>query len=246
VSDLLDSVIAAHGGISRWREVRTVTTRLRSWGQTWAHKGNPSLLSNGVTAEAATARQAVRIHPFADADRSGFYTPDRVRVESTDGTILEDRRHPRDAFAGHTVESPWDQLHCLYFAGYALWTYFNLPFLAARPDIDVEEIEPWQEAPGTKWRRLRLVFPPHIATHNSVQDLYIDENGLIVRHDYAPDVIASAPTAHYLYDYADHDGIVFPSLRKVASRNADNRPGPLNDPEGLLIGIEFAGNYTLT
>jgi hypothetical protein len=182
-------------------------------GQTWSQKGNPSLFSSGVTAEAATTHQAVLIHPFTGEDRRGFYAPERVRIESADATTLEDRDHPREAFAGHTVESPWDHLHSLYFAGYALWTYFNLPFLAAHPDIDVEEIDPWEEEPGQQWRRLRLVFPRHIATH-------------------------------YLYDYTDRDGIMFPALRKVARRNADNRPDSLSDPEQLLIGIEFAG-YTL-
>jgi hypothetical protein len=229
--------------MDRWRDVGAVTASLRSWGQTWSIKSRPSIFSAGFSAKAATTHQAVEIDPFTS--RRGLYTPERVRIESADGTILQDRRRPREAFDGHELETPWDQLHYLYFAGYALWTYFNLPFVATRLDVDVQEIEPWPEGSGQQWRRLRLTLPPQIATHSSVQDLYIDENGLIARHDYTTDVIASLPFAHYLYDYADHDGIMFPSLRKVVSRNADNRPGPLDDPERLLVGIEF-DSYRLT
>jgi hypothetical protein len=245
MSDLLDDVVAAHGGMKRWREVRTVSTGLRSWGLTWSLKGQPTLLADG-RAEAETARQALQLHPFTGEDARGFYTPDRVWIESADGTILEDRRRPRDAFAGHSLETPWDHLHGLYFAGYALWNYFNLPFVATRRDVDAQEIDPWHEGPGQDWRRLRLTFPSHIATHCPVQVLYIDNDGLIARHDYAPEVLGSRPAAHYLYDYADYDGIMFPGKRKVLPRPADNRPAPPADPESLLIGIEFAGDYVLT
>jgi hypothetical protein len=245
MNDLLDDVLAAHGGMKRWRQVRTVTTGLRSWGKTWSLKGQPSLFA-GVSVEAETTTQALQVHPFTREDARGFYTPERVRIESADGTILEDRHHPLDAFAGHTLQTPWDHLHGLCFAGYALWTYFDLPFVAARPDVDVHEIDRWHEGPGQDWRRLRLTFPPDIATHNPTQDLYIDNDGLIARHDYAPEVLGPNFAAHYLYDYAEYDGIMFPGLRKVVPRSADNRAGPTIDPESLLIGIEFAGNYVLT
>ena len=244
MSDLLESVIAAHGGMQRWREVRSVTTSLRSWGKTWSIKGHPHLFASAVTTIAATDRQAVQFHPFTSASRRGFYSPERVQIETADGTVLQERSEPREAFKGHTIESPWDHLHCLYFAGYAMWNYLNLPFIAARPDVHAEEIEPWREESGEKWRRLRLTFPSHIATHASVQDLFVDDNGLIVRHGYPVDIIPAPVAAHYLCGYVDFDGIMFPTQRKVVPLDADSRPGPLDDPEGLLIGIELSG-YTL-
>lgn len=239
MSDLLDSVLAAHGGIDRWREVRTVTTSLRSWGQTWSRKGHPNIFSWWSTFQAATISQSMRVDAFTGEGRRGFYGPDSVRIESADGTILQERSHPREAFNGHTLDTPWDHLHCLYFAGCAMWTYLNLPFLGARPDVDAQEIDPWIAESGEKWRRLRLTFPSHIATHTSVQDLYIDGNGLIARHDYSVDVIPAPLAAHYLFDYTEHEGFQFPSLRKVVPLNADSRPGPLSVPEALLIGIEL-------
>lgn len=78
-----------------------------------------------------------------------------------------------------------------------------------------------------------------------MQDLYIDSNGLIARHDYSVDVIPAPLAAHCLFDYADYDGIQFPSLRKVVPLDADNRRGRLSDPEALLIGIELR-DYAVT
>jgi hypothetical protein len=244
MSDLLDDVLAAHGGLKRWSEVRTVSSGLRAWGLTWEWKGQQDLFG-GVVAEARTDAQALRVHPFVDESARGFYTPDRVWIEAADGAVLEDRDQPREAFAGHVRETPWDHLHGLYFGGYALWNYFNLPFLAALPEVDVQEIDSWHEGPGQDWRRLRLAFPRHIATHSPVMDLYIDGDGLIARQDYAPEVLGSNPAAHYLFDYAEYDGIMFPGARKVVPRPADNRPEIPTDPESLLIGIEYAGNYVL-
>jgi len=39
----------------------------------------------------------------------------------------------------------WDELHRAYFNGEALWTYLTAPFLLARDDVRVEEVEPWHE-----------------------------------------------------------------------------------------------------
>jgi hypothetical protein len=241
VSDLVDQVVEAHGGLQTWRQVQTVTTGLTSWGMTWSLKGQPELL-RGVTVDVATTDQVLRVHPFVHQDCHGIYTPQRVRIESSDGTVLEERAHPREAFAGHTLQTAWDHLHGLYFGGYALWTYLNLPFVATRPGFTVEELGPWQETPGQIWRRLRIAFPPEIHTHNRVQDLYIDHDGLIARHDYAPEILGGPPAAHYLSGYSQFDGIMFPTQRTVLPRGSDNRP----DPDTVLIGIEFAGNYTLS
>jgi hypothetical protein len=38
--------------------------------------------------------------------------------------------------------------------------------IARRPDVESEELEPWQEA-GEGWRRLKVRFPVDIATHST-------------------------------------------------------------------------------
>ncbi|UKZ77004.1 hypothetical protein TrVFT333_004720 [Trichoderma virens FT-333] len=51
----------------------------------------------------------------------------------------------------------------------------------------------------------------HVRTHK----YYFDQNFKLGRHDYAPDVLASAPAAHYPYDHISMGGLSFPTLRRV-------------------------------
>jgi hypothetical protein len=37
---------------------------------------------------------------------------------------------PQASFAGHALETPWTEPQLAYFAGYAMWTYLNLPRIA--------------------------------------------------------------------------------------------------------------------
>jgi len=48
-----------------------------------------------------------------------------------------------------------------------------------------------------------------------LQDLYIDHDGLIARHDYAPEILGGTQAAHYLSGYEEFDGSLFPTHRKV-------------------------------
>jgi hypothetical protein len=77
-----------------------------------------------------------------------------------------------------------------------------------------------------------------------LQDLYIDHDGLIARHDYAPEILGGTQAAHYLSGYEELDGSLFPTHRKVLPRGTDNRADSRLDPEPVLIGMEFAGNCT--
>ena len=126
-------------------------------------------------------------------------------IETLDGKPVKDRRNPRAAFEGHTVETPWDDLNLAYFSGYAMWNYLTTPFIFALPGFQAEEIEPWDEN-GEKRRRLKVMFPDHIATHCAEQIFHINGEGLICRLDYSAPVAGGAPTAHYLVRTQDFDG----------------------------------------
>jgi uncharacterized membrane protein len=93
------------------------------------------------------------------------------------------RVNPRAAFAGHTLNTPWDLLHRAYFNGYARWTYLTTPFLMAMPGFEVAEIAPWQEG-AEHWRGLRARFPDAIASHSREQGFYFGDDFLLRRHDY--------------------------------------------------------------
>ena len=59
-----------------------------------------------------------------------------------------------------------------------------------------------------------------------LQDLYIDHDGLIARHDYAPEILGGTPAAHYLSGYSQFDGIMFPTHRKCCPAAATIDPTP--------------------
>ena len=107
-----------------------------------------------------------------------------------------------------------------YFAGCAMWTYLNTPFLLAWPGVVSEELSPWTEN-GESWRRLHVRYPDSIATHSTNQTLYFDQSGIIKRHDYDLEIAGGTPGAHYVDAYVDVSGIRFPTVRRVFARQAD-------------------------
>src|SRR5688572_33172285 len=116
-----------------------------------------------------------------------IYRPDRVVIETQAGEIIAEQENPRETFAGHAWETPWTPVQLGYFNGYAMWTYYNLPFLLDEPVIKTTEI-PSINQDGLVLKGLRVRFPENIHTHSTEQSLYFDESGLLRRQDYEVDV----------------------------------------------------------
>lgn len=232
MSDLLDFALASHGGLDRWRAIRTVTATLTSGGALFDLKG----YGGGLGAVAATADSTIprlTFTPFAGAAR-GVFELDRVAVTMADGGERW-RENPRAAFADVGLETPWDDLHLLYFTGYAMWNYLCTPFLLTWPGFEVAEIEPWNEGAET-WRRLRVHFPHDVPTHSAEQVLYFDDEGLLRRLDYTAEVVSAIPVAHYCYDHQDFSGLVVPTRRRVLRRRDDGTAAP----EPVFVEIDIA------
>ncbi len=234
MSELRDLVIDAHGGIARWNKVKTIEGDMSITGGLWARKGWPMALKN-VHVTAAAEKQWISYQPFIGEGMRSSCTPDRTAIETFDGKIVKDRKNPRAAFDGHTVETPWDDLHLAYFSGYAMWNYLNTPFIFALPGFRIDEIEPWQEN-SEKRRRLKVTFPEYIATHCPEQIFHVNGEGLIRRVDYSAPIAGGAPTAHYLDDHREFSGIKVATRRRALRRNADGTALP--DP--VLVAIDIA------
>lgn len=232
---LAESIIDAHGGLERWNAFRHISADLMQGGALWALKGRPNVLDR--TRVFVDLKEQWASHsPFGDASKKSVNTPNRVALVASDGEILEALEAPRSSFAGHTLETPWTDLQLAYFAGVAMWTYLNVPFLLARPGVDSAEIEPWTED-GERWRRLSVRFPDDIATHSAVQTLYVDDGGLIRRHDYDVEIAGSTPGAHYVSNYQEVEGIRFPTRRRIFPRQPDGRPFR----DMLVVSIDLSG-----
>src|SRR3979411_972638 len=94
MSDLLDLALKAHGGLDRWREVKSLDVRVSLTGALYHLKGYPEGGSH-VTVRIDTRQPAVTISPYARPDHRGYFTPDRVWIEDRAGQIVGERRDPR-------------------------------------------------------------------------------------------------------------------------------------------------------
>lgn len=234
MNDLLSFTIEAHGGLENWNRFDKISTRIYAGGATWERKQQVGLMRD-VEVTVDTRTQNTLFRPNYDQDIQFRFDPQRVVIENNNGQVIEELLQPRRSFDGQDRTSPWSRPQAVYFSGYAMWTYLNAPFNFAGPGYEASEIEPWQEK-GETWRRLKVVFPEHIATHNREQVFYIDKDGLIRRHDYNVEISGNAGGAHYLYDHRDFQGVKVPTRRSVFIRNADNTS---MQPEPVLIDIRL-------
>jgi hypothetical protein len=108
------------------------------------------------------------------------------------------------------------------------------PFLYTREGFETEEIDPWQED-GETGRRLKITFPPSVASHSRVQITHFGPDGLMRRHDYSVDVMGGATGANYASDYREFRGIKVPTRRKVYAYDQNFR----KIPEPMLVDIEI-------
>jgi len=221
MSELLDLVLHAHGGLDRWRKLNKVSATIVAGGGLLPMKGldvDPKPLEGTVTVH----EESTLIRPFGQADWQMIFSPERVVIETTAGAVVQERSNPRAAFAGHAMNTPWDLLHRGYFNGYARWTYLTTPFLMAMPGFEVTEIAPWQEG-AERWRGLRARFPDVIASHSREQDVYFGDDFLLRRHDYQLEIAGGIPVAQYVHDIVEADGFRFPTKRRAYVRGPHSK-----------------------
>ena len=231
---LLDDVLAAHGGLDRWREFSTIEATIVSGGKLWQIKGQPQdPTPRRMTV--ALQREWASVQPFGAEDQKTDFTPGRVAIEKLDGRVVIERDHPRESFTGHVLTTPWDPLQRAYFNGYALWTYLTTPFLMTLPGFTVIEIDPIQDD-GERWLGLQARFPDAFASHSRLQEFYFGSDFRLRRHDYRVDVAGGFAAIQYVYDMVEADGITLPSKRRAYRCDAHGRLMP----DELMVSIDVS------
>lgn len=221
MNDLLESAVAAHGSLDRWNQVKSITVGASITGAFWHLKGQDDALKD-VRFEVDTTRERL-VMEFAGQDKLSVFEPHRVVLQRRDGAPIAARDDPEKSFAGHQLETPWDDLHLAYFTGEALWTYLNTPFLYTWPGFATEEIAPI-EVGGETWRRLEVTFPDHIKSHTRTQILCFGPDGLLRRHDFTIDIVGgAAESLLYATGYRDVEGIVIPATRRAYASEGDDQ-----------------------
>ena len=232
MNDLLDFAVEAHGGLDRWRQIRSIRVAASITGAIWFVKGQGDALKNVVlTAETTTERLTVE---FPGQDKRAVFEPRRIVIEHMDGAQIEQRDNPEQSFIGQQRDTPWDDIHVIYFVGEALWTYLNVPFLYTQEGFVTEEIKPI-DVNGEVWRRLQVTFPDYIKSHTRTQISCFGQDGLLRRHDYTVDILGGATGLNYASEYRNVSGILIPTQRRIYAFEGDYQP--VWDP--LLVSIDM-------
>lgn len=238
MATLLDEVIDAHGGRRRFRKASEISVSVRSGGLLMRSKLQGKQFSD-YALSVSTDRQSAVFRPYPRAGQTGVFDQGTVRVLDPDGKVIAEREHARDAFSGVSGLRRrlwWDDLDALYFAGYAMSNYLTIPFVLESDGFEVQEGEP-MEVGGEQWRRLEVRFPEGFHTHCRDQVFYFDSGGLLRRHDYGPEVVASfARGCHFSSEHRRAGGLVFPTKRRVVPQAPGGRPLP----GPTIVSIELA------
>ncbi|MEQ6028362.1 hypothetical protein SOM70_38100 [Streptomyces salinarius] len=233
MSDLLNTILDAHGGRTRWDEADHISARQFFGGALWGMKGHPGAL-NDVDVTVGLHRQYVRQEPFFTPGHHVTFTGDRVTVHDTNNTLVDELTDPRASFTGHDLMTPWTRLQLAYFSGTAMWTYLAEPLSLTLPGVRTEEISTWTEN-GEKFRRLHVTFPATIATLSTEQTLYVDTSGLIRRRDYSVEIAGNTPAAHYISGHQEVSGLIIPTTRMIYSRDENGH----KVPEPLVVSVRL-------
>jgi hypothetical protein len=237
MTDLLDIAVKAHGRLDRWDKVNAIEVAASITGAIWYVKGKGDVLKN-VVVTAETHHERVTVD-FPGQDKRAVFEPGRIVIERVDKTPIAVRDDPEKSFDGQEQETPWDDIDVAYFAGEALWTYLNTPFLYTRADFMTEEI-PSIRVEDETWRRLKVTFPKSVKSHSREQISCFGPDGLLRRHDYTVDILGGATGLNYASDYRDVDGIIVPTKRRVYAYEGDYQL--VKEP--LLVAIDM-GEITL-
>lgn len=225
--------------MQRWKKITSIEITLNLSGAALAKKGYPGHFQPTCTIDTKATKVVIQGLGNSDPDDRWIYTPERVWIESEDGTIKASRDNPYEAFADHTANSSWDDLHLLTFGGYAFHNYLTFPFHLRWPGFQSREVDPHQEN-GETWRVLEVSFPDSYPAHSRIQWFYFDKNFMLRRLDYAP-LAFKIPAAHYCFDHKEFNGIKIPMLRRVVLRKPD---APMKDGIQALGGWTYLGGPT--
>jgi hypothetical protein len=236
---LLSEVVEAHGGAARWAKAQTVRSHVQVRGllPAWKFPGRPL--------EDYHYHLKVDIHGLRN-EMDGFptlgltcvFSHDEVRVEA-DGKLIGRRTQARRAFRGLGAfrRIPrWDIIDSAYFVGYAMSNYMSHPYWLTQPGFHVRRGEDWR-GENEIWRRLEVQYPSGFDSHCRCETFYIDDRGLIRRHDYLPEVFTEArllarllpiplKAAHFTCRHREVDGLIFPTFRRVMLAPPGHRPIP--------------------
>jgi hypothetical protein len=212
VMSLIEQVVESAGGQNRWRRFERFTVHLSINGGLLESKGKGRLVRD-VVVEGSTREPSLCVTGFTAPNRRALFRPDRVAIERADGVLLAERVNPRAAFAGHTDETPWDDLDLAYYCGCIIWPCLVLPFELAEPDIEVVELAP-EGKNGLGQRRLKIELPAGFPGLADEQVIHFDRGTLPCRVEHSATFATGRRLVEELSAHQEFSGIILSTLRQ--------------------------------
>lgn len=218
--ELVNKVMSAHGGESA-SKFQNVKIHTNIGGVVWGMKGYENPLENVIFEGSLTEQKSSWKNIFKEDYKSTF-EPNKVELFDENEKLLEELITPRTSFEGHTVETPWTRAQLIYFSSYATWNYSTTPFNFLVPGVEINQLDSWNEN-GEILDRLEVIYPDGFATHSKHQIFYFNENGLLKRHDYWPEVLGGSSATQIIEDYKNFNGVNTGTKRNIYVLNdSDN------------------------
>ncbi|MFD8338953.1 hypothetical protein ACFV42_40870 [Streptomyces solisilvae] len=223
MTELLNKVLEAHGGIERYNQVSTIEVDITYGGPFWEFKGQADFVGEEHTVANLHSEKIRQVNSVTGRVVEYDKSADVVTVTAADGAVIGQLNNPRATFEGYATDTKWTPAQMAYFRSYATWHYLPEPFLFAWEGAKVEEVDAWVEN-GESWRGLDVTFSDNVDAHNDTQRYFFDDKGLLRRMDYQPVVNGYSPTAHYVSGHTTVDGFIVPTRRDILSRQDDRTP----------------------
>jgi len=159
-----------------------------------------------LRARISTREPRVEIEPFPAAGSSALLTSGTAEIGER--KLL----NPRRSFDSLRSLLWWNQFEMLYFSGYVLWNYAQLPFLLLQPGLVLSDAGQTTSATNEKWDKVQVDFPADFPTHSPRQTFYFGPDGTLRRHDYYVAIMSRfARGARFIHSYHQVDGFKLPA-----------------------------------
>ena len=218
---LLDSVIEAHGGASRWERYSDLVTDIDVRGTLCEQKGWSGMVPQSRLLISLRTERTIVLLP--EGEGRLILEPNKLLHLDSTGSHVETLFEPGKIISdGHPVFS-WDVHSTAYFMTKVIRRGVTAPFLYASPGFVTEEVAPWHED-GEIWRVLKVAFPRAIEVPSSVHLAYYGSDGLLKRLRNSVSLFGGLNLVEYVTSYSDVNGIRIPLSRDVfACDSAGNK-----------------------
>lgn len=214
---VIERAIERHGGMARYEHVKHIVCDVASMtGLAMSRRGlgRDFPMPRIVTLMPRQGRAV--LHDFPVRGHDCVFDQGRVaEVASGQSPVFDHDDYRSRMLSVSRLRRPWTTLDAVYFFGYAMTHYASLPYSLRGIkvlDLATRRSGPWHA-------RLDVENPPGSHTHSQRETLYFDASGLLVRHDYTPEVSSPiARAANFLLEYRSFDDYLVTERRKVFFR----------------------------